>query len=185
MLGVFAEFETNLRRERQLEGVARAKKEGKYKGRKPTARAKAPAVMELINNGYTTKAVAEKLKIGVASVFRILKQHRIDNPVIASVIPRTKIAEVDVWLLVENNSKFVRGKNKSREEIESLCFACYDMKKTGKDSWDYVLKIPYTTDQELDEIIDDLISEASNIADMRYGFIEMTVHEAATGKSGG
>jgi DNA invertase Pin-like site-specific DNA recombinase len=33
MLGVFAEFETNLRRERQLEGIARAKTEGVYKGR--------------------------------------------------------------------------------------------------------------------------------------------------------
>src|SRR6516164_4534622 len=33
MLGVFAEFETNLRRERQLEGIAKAKSEGKYKGR--------------------------------------------------------------------------------------------------------------------------------------------------------
>ena len=34
MLGVFAEFETNLRRERQLEGIAAAKAEGVYRGRK-------------------------------------------------------------------------------------------------------------------------------------------------------
>jgi DNA invertase Pin-like site-specific DNA recombinase len=36
MLGVFAEFETNLRRERQLEGIAKAKAEGIYKDRKPS-----------------------------------------------------------------------------------------------------------------------------------------------------
>ena len=36
MLGVFAEFETNLRRERQLEGIARAKAAGVYRGRKPS-----------------------------------------------------------------------------------------------------------------------------------------------------
>jgi DNA invertase Pin-like site-specific DNA recombinase len=36
MLGVFAEFETNLRRERQLEGVAKAKSAGVYKGRPPS-----------------------------------------------------------------------------------------------------------------------------------------------------
>ncbi len=36
MLGVFAEFETNLRRERQMEGIAKAKAEGVYKGRKPS-----------------------------------------------------------------------------------------------------------------------------------------------------
>jgi Resolvase, N terminal domain len=36
MLGLFAEFETNLRRERQLEGVAKAKAAGVYKGRPPS-----------------------------------------------------------------------------------------------------------------------------------------------------
>lgn len=46
MLGVFAEFETNIRRERQLEGVAKAKVLGKYKGRKPTARAKSEQILE-------------------------------------------------------------------------------------------------------------------------------------------
>ena len=39
MLGVFAEFETNLREERQLEGIAKAKAAGVYKGRKPTVNA--------------------------------------------------------------------------------------------------------------------------------------------------
>ena len=39
MLGVFAEFETNLRRERQLEGIAAAKARGVYKGRKPSINA--------------------------------------------------------------------------------------------------------------------------------------------------
>ncbi len=36
MLGVFAEFETNLRRERQMEGIAKAKAAGKYRGRRKT-----------------------------------------------------------------------------------------------------------------------------------------------------
>jgi len=73
MLGVFAEFETNIRRERQLEGIAKAKAEGRYFGRKPTARAKSEQVVELIGQGLTKKAVAEELEIGVASVYRILK----------------------------------------------------------------------------------------------------------------
>src|ERR1700748_3170959 len=41
MLGVFSEFETNLRRERQLEGIAKAKAEGKYTGGKPRIHAEA------------------------------------------------------------------------------------------------------------------------------------------------
>ncbi len=36
MMGVFAEFETAIRRERQMEGIAKAKAEGVYKGRKPS-----------------------------------------------------------------------------------------------------------------------------------------------------
>jgi len=74
MLGVFAEFETNLRKERQLEGIAKAKSEGKYKGRKPTARAKSKEVLDLITQGMTRQSVADELNIGVASVYRILAQ---------------------------------------------------------------------------------------------------------------
>ena len=73
MLGVFAEFETNIRRERQLEGIAKAKAEGRYLGRKPTAKAKSKQVVELIGQGLTKKAVANELDTGVASVYRILK----------------------------------------------------------------------------------------------------------------
>ena len=74
MLGVFAEFETNLRKERQLEGIAKAKAEGKYKGRKPTARAKSKQVLDLVSQGMTRQAVADELGIGVASVYRILSE---------------------------------------------------------------------------------------------------------------
>lgn len=70
MLGVFAEFETNLRRERQLEGIAQAKVKGVYKGRKPSInRAK---VFELHANGQGATAIANELKIGRASVYRVL-----------------------------------------------------------------------------------------------------------------
>ncbi len=76
MLGVFAEFETNLRRERQLEGVAKAKKAGKYKGRNPTAKAKTKEVLLLLDDGFSKKEVAEKLEIGIASVYRIVKANK-------------------------------------------------------------------------------------------------------------
>src|ERR1700730_13557476 len=61
MLGVFAEFETNLRRERQIEGNAKAKAAGVYKGRPATIDAK--AVAELKSNGLGATAIAGKLGI--------------------------------------------------------------------------------------------------------------------------
>jgi DNA invertase Pin-like site-specific DNA recombinase len=74
---LFAEFENNLRLERQLAGIQRSKTEGKYKGRKATAKAKAPQVVELSKDpDLTRNQIAEQLEIGVASVYRILREIR-------------------------------------------------------------------------------------------------------------
>ena len=70
MLGVFAEFETNLRRERQLEGIAAAKERGIYKGRPPAIDPK--AVAKLKAEGLGATEIAKRLKIGRASVYRLL-----------------------------------------------------------------------------------------------------------------
>jgi len=72
MLGVFAEFETNLRRERQLEGIAKAKKAGVYKGRRPTI--DLTEVLRLKNEGLGPSKIAKQLKIGRASVYRVLNE---------------------------------------------------------------------------------------------------------------
>ena len=70
MLGVFAEFETNLRRERQLEGIAKAKAAGVYKGRKPTI--SGPEIRKLKKDGLGATEIAKRLGIGRASVYRAL-----------------------------------------------------------------------------------------------------------------
>jgi len=75
MLGAVATFEREMMLERQKEGIAQAKQAGAYKGRKPTAKAQAAKVMELLQQPNMTKqAVADTLKIGVASVYRIVKE---------------------------------------------------------------------------------------------------------------
>ena len=71
-VGSFA-FERDLMLERQREGIAKAKSEGKYKGRAPTARRKAADVVRLKAEGRTGDAIAAQLGIGRASVFRILR----------------------------------------------------------------------------------------------------------------
>ena len=71
MLGVFAEFETNLRKERQTEGIAKAKAAGVYKGRPPSI--DAVKVRELKQKGLGASQIAKALKIGRASVYRALE----------------------------------------------------------------------------------------------------------------
>jgi DNA invertase Pin-like site-specific DNA recombinase len=70
MLGVFAEFETALRRERQMEGIAKAKADGRYKGRKPSV--DVARVRELRQGGLGPSAIAKELKVGRTSVYRAL-----------------------------------------------------------------------------------------------------------------
>ena len=72
IIGGIAQFERQMMLERQREGIAKAKAEGKYKGRKPTARAKTKEVLELKANGVKAAAIANQLGIGRASVYRIL-----------------------------------------------------------------------------------------------------------------
>ncbi len=66
------EFERELMLERQREGIAKTKADGKYKGRKPTARAKADQVLSLKDEGVGATEIAKRLEIGRASVYRIL-----------------------------------------------------------------------------------------------------------------
>jgi DNA invertase Pin-like site-specific DNA recombinase len=72
MLGAIAQFERELIRERMLVGVAKAKAEGKYKGRAPTARAQAEKVRQLKQAGVGPSEIARQVGISRTSVFRIL-----------------------------------------------------------------------------------------------------------------
>ena len=72
MLGAIAQFERELMLERQREGVAKAKAEGKYKGRAPTARAKAVEVRRLHGESVGASEIAKRLRISRASVYRVL-----------------------------------------------------------------------------------------------------------------
>ena len=72
VLGGIAEFEREIMLERQREGIARAKAEGKYKGRKPTARAQVEEIRRLKAEGKGATEIAKALGIGRASVYRVL-----------------------------------------------------------------------------------------------------------------
>ena len=80
ILGGVAEFEREMMLERQREGIAKAKAEGRYKGRKPTARARYPEVLALRAEGLSMDAIAARLKIGKGSVVRALCPHPSRHP---------------------------------------------------------------------------------------------------------
>lgn len=71
VLGAVAEFETDLRRERQQEGIERAKRQGKYKG--GTARIDPCRVRMMLAQGKRPVDIAKELGCNRASVYRLAK----------------------------------------------------------------------------------------------------------------
>lgn len=71
VLGSVAQFEREMMLERQRCGIAKAKAEGKYKGRKPTAQAKRAEVVALLAEGKSKRDVANALGISERSVYRV------------------------------------------------------------------------------------------------------------------
>src|SRR5262245_22321542 len=91
MLGAIAQFERELMLERQREGIAKAKAEGKYKGRAPTARAKATEIQRLRAEGIGATEIARQLRISRASVYRALNQ-------VCERIPSHWASKIEMWV---------------------------------------------------------------------------------------
>lgn len=71
----FAQFERDLMKERQRVGIEAAKRAGKYKGRRPTAREKLPHIQELLKTGLGPSKVAKEVGVSRASVYRLIKSN--------------------------------------------------------------------------------------------------------------
>jgi DNA invertase Pin-like site-specific DNA recombinase len=72
ILAGVATWEREIMLERQREGIAKAKADGKYKGRAPTAQAKAEEIKKMHDSGIRPDDIAERLKVGRSSVYRII-----------------------------------------------------------------------------------------------------------------
>jgi DNA invertase Pin-like site-specific DNA recombinase len=72
VIGAVGQFEREMMLERQREGIAKAKRDGRYKGRAPTVRRRATEITRLKDAGVTPTEIAVQLGIGRASVYRML-----------------------------------------------------------------------------------------------------------------
>ena len=76
ILGGIAQFEREMMLERQREGVAKAKGEGKYTGRKPIDTTRQAAIIRLNTEGLTKIEIANQVGVGEATVYRVLAKAR-------------------------------------------------------------------------------------------------------------
>jgi DNA invertase Pin-like site-specific DNA recombinase len=74
VLGAVGEFERALMLERQREGIAKAKAEGKYRGRKPTVRARKSEIEAMLKSGIGPAEASRRLRIARSSIYRIADQ---------------------------------------------------------------------------------------------------------------
>jgi DNA invertase Pin-like site-specific DNA recombinase len=180
-----AEFERDIVRERTHAGLSAARARGRKGGRpKGGDEKKKKAALALkMDTGRSVKEICEILGISRNTYYKYTRSEEMplakllsssnsksrENP----ITPSAKVMKVKWWLQVENNSKFVRGKGKVRNEIEQLLLSRFAMEKPDKKGWEYILSIPYTTDAELDRIIyEEILTEAERMADLRHCFTE-------------
>lgn len=124
-----------------------------------------PVYTELLKNNDQKKRVGKK---------GIVEEQK------TKILPVLKTTKIILWLEVENNSKFVRGKSKSRQRIEEDHLSHFHAKKLEKNGWEYELRFQYENDEDLERQIDNLSSDMDNEADLRDGFIECTFSEVGT-----
>jgi hypothetical protein len=99
----------------------------------------------------------------------------------APIVDHMKTTTVTLWLRVENNNKFVRGRKRAREDIEAFHLSRFQMRKLS--DAEYELTFSYEDDAHLDKQIYDLLREIEEEADMRHCFIEVDVREKGADRS--
>lgn len=93
--------------------------------------------------------------------------------------PTSKTTKVKMYLRIENNSKFVRGKKKSKESIELFVFPHYEIKDLGND-FEYEVTFSYKDDADLEDQIYELANEMNHQADLKNCFVEVDFQEIGT-----
>lgn len=87
-----------------------------------------------------------------------------------------KVAKISMWLRVENNNKYIRGKKKVRDRIEQYLKYYYKLEHPEPKSWEYIFHVKYTTTEGLVNEVYDILREMDFEADLRNCFIEADVN---------
>ncbi len=170
----FSQFERDLISERTREGLITAKGKGITGGRPKVEELNIENALELYNSKkYTINEIVEKSGISQATLYRYIKKKgksQEDKPVTDADVE--KIAKIEMYLLIENNSKFVRGIKKTTGQIENYLRYYYNLEKHDPDSVDYVFYIKYKTIEKLKDDVYDILDELERMADMNNCFTE-------------
>lgn len=154
------------------------------KGLTPQAEATALAADTLYRERkLSVAAIAQKLHVSKSTLYSYLRHRGVEigpykkpaqaqsgSSISSGEVDPPKLATIRLTLRIENNSKFVRGKKRAREDIERYCLAEYDYQRLP--NGEYELKVPYSSDGDLDQRMHELLGDISSEADDRNCFSE-------------
>ncbi|KAB1083449.1 recombinase family protein [Neorhizobium galegae] len=172
ILGMVADMELKFIKDRQRAGIDAAKAEGVYKGRKKTV--DNDDIRRRLAAGASKAAIARDLKVSRMTIYRALDT----SPSKTAFPEKPPSATIALHVIIESFSKHGRGRKAAREQIEAMLERNHAMRKTG--NFDYEITVPYDTDPEgsdLDNEINALYSEMSNIAESHRCSIEADINE--------
>jgi DNA invertase Pin-like site-specific DNA recombinase len=195
-----AEFERELIHERTSAGLtaarARGRVGGRPKGLSPQAEATALAAETLYRERkLSVAAIAQKLHLSKSTLYSYL-QHRgveigtykksarnVSSPAKNDNTGTgpTRVATIRLTLRIENNNKFVRGKKRALENVERYCLEAFDAKRLANGEYD--LKVPYSSEKNLDKQMNDLLGDIASEADDRHCFSESEARMEGTDRS--
>lgn len=192
-----AEFERELIRERTNAGLSAARARGRVGGRPKGLTSQAEATALAAETLYRERklsvaAIAQKLHLSKSTLYSYLRHRGVEiGPYKNSArqspsaladeggnAGQPKVATIVLTLRIQNNSKFVRGRKRTIDHIESFYLEDYDAKR--RPNGDYELKVPYDTDEDLDEAMSELLSDIACDADDRHCFSESEAHMEGT-----
>lgn len=171
----FSQFERDLIVQRTKEGLISARARGRKGGRPKVKDKNIEKAIKLYNSKeYSISEIVEMSGVSQATLYRYLKKIKstTDNMETSGI---DKIAEIHMSLKIENNNKFVRGKKKTRENIEKYLKFYYTMNKPAQQQNDYIFFVKYVTIDNLDNTVHEILRDLENEADLNNCFIEADV----------
>jgi DNA invertase Pin-like site-specific DNA recombinase len=168
----FSQFERDLIVQRTKEGLMNARARG-IKGGRPKVKDEniENAIKLYKSKAYSISEIVEMSGISQATLYRYLKKIKATTDT-TEAFEKEKIAEIHLYLRIENNNKFVRGKKKTRENIENYLSFYYTMNKPDPQQNDYIFFVKYTTIDNLDNTVYEILRDLENEADLNNCFIE-------------
>ncbi|PGK76510.1 recombinase family protein [Bacillus thuringiensis] len=166
----FSQFERDLIVQRTKEGIESSRARGRKGGRPRIKEKYIEKALNLYNSKeYSISEIVTMTGISQATLYRYIREKELNSTEKQSV-EKEQVAKIRMWLRIENNNKFVRGKSKVRKEVEQ--YLRYDFNMEMNSSNEYVFFVPYKDMDDLTKQVEDIICEIANTADWRNCFIE-------------